>query len=70
MADSADVKAGKGGVLAFWSDARDELRKVTRPTKAEITQAAIGTVVIIISLSLCLALFDVIFNALTSYFLS
>jgi preprotein translocase SecE subunit len=70
MAESAEVKASSGGILSFWSDARDELRKVTRPTKQEITQAAIGTIVIIITLSVILSLFDVVFNQLTAFFLS
>jgi preprotein translocase SecE subunit len=46
----------------FLSESFAELTKVSMPTRAEATQATLVTVFIILFLSVCLFLLDIIFN--------
>jgi len=48
----------------YLSEAYGELKKVTYPTKQETTQAAIVTIVLIVTVAIVASLFDVIFGQL------
>ena len=65
-----DKKLGILGFPAFLSDCKAELGKITKPTKHEIRQASLGTLFIILMLSIILAFFDLFFNWLTGQFLA
>lgn len=56
------VAASKGFVI----DSIAELRKITRPTRQETMQAALVTVVIMIFISVCLFLLDLVFSKIVS----
>ena len=61
------VEATKNPVsrgMEFFSDSVEELKKVTAPTKQETIQATVVTLFIIVFVSLCLFLLDVVFNQL------
>ena len=52
--------------IEFLSDCREELKKVSKPTRAETTRATTVTLVIMFAVALILALLDVVFHRLMS----
>ena len=48
--------------LSFFSEAKEELRKVSRPTRQETIQATMVTLFIVAFVSIMLSLFDFVFN--------
>ncbi len=48
----------------FFSEAQEELRKVSTPTRQETIQATIVTLVIVAFVAIMLAVFDVAFNSI------
>lgn len=66
MAKSREAKEGGFNPVTFLSDCREELHKVTKPTRQETMQATLVTLVIMFFLAGTLALLDVVFNRLMS----
>jgi preprotein translocase subunit SecE len=50
----------------FFSESVGELKKITTPTRQETFQATIMTIIIIIFMSLCVFLLDLVFNGIMS----
>jgi preprotein translocase SecE subunit len=48
----------------FISESVDELRKVHKPTREETIRATLGTILIMVFISLLLSLFDFVFGRL------
>jgi len=64
MAEEKASIVGRGS--SYISDSIAELKKVVFPTRQETIQATIVTVLIVIFVSICLFLLDVVFNQLMS----
>ena len=58
--------AQPGFSKSFLSESIEELKKITTPTRQETIQAMIMTVMIIIFMSLCVFLLDLVFNGIMS----
>lgn len=63
---NSEVKVGTpsstGKAVEFLSGCKDELGKVSRPTKQQTIQATLVTLVIMVVVSLSLAMMDLVFK--------
>ena len=66
MADSNENKLTLGKAVEFFSDCKEELAKVSTPTRAQTVQATIVTLAIMLFIAFLLALLDFGFNRLMS----
>jgi preprotein translocase subunit SecE len=74
-ASSASARSASSGsvvtnTLGYFSDSFAELKRVTYPTKAETIQATVATLAIILFVSVCLFVLDLIFGRLMEVVLS
>lgn len=53
-----------GSGIKFLRDCKEELGKVSRPTRDETVKATLTTLFIVVFMSAALALMDVLFNAI------
>jgi preprotein translocase subunit SecE len=56
--------------LSYFADSVAELKRVSFPTRAETTQATIATLVIILFVSVCLFVLDILFGRVMGAILS
>lgn len=64
MAKDASEKGMVGKTFEFFSDCREELRKVSHPTRQETMQATLVTLIMVTFVAATLALFDLVFHQL------
>ena len=68
---SAAAPAGVfGKSIGFFRDAREELRKVHRPTREETIQVTLVVLAMLVGFSLFLGLADLVFGGLMQWLLS
>lgn len=64
--DSSVLVKGRG----YFSQSVDELKKVSKPTKQEATQATLVAVALVIFVALVIAVFDLLFGQLMNVIVS
>lgn len=67
---AAESESTIGKSRRYFAESVEELRKVTRPTRQETVQATLVTVIIMLFVSVCLFILDLVFNGLMTAILS